>query len=78
MKTARIILYFFCHLSWPIAWHVARIFLTIIGAVALAAFILNSPWYARVIAVTFLGGAWYSFYMLEWYWRVRRTLGRES
>lgn len=69
---------FLRNLSWPIALHVARVFLTIIGAVALASFIFYSPWYARVIAVIFLGATWYSFYRLEWCWRARRTLGRES
>jgi hypothetical protein len=74
----RKILDFFRHLSWPIALHVARVFLTIIGAVALMSFLLYSPWYARVLAALFLAGAWYSFYRLEWHWRYRRTLGRES
>ena len=70
--------HFLRHLSWPIAARAAALICVVIGASAVLAFLLNAPWYARILAGFFLSGTWLALYEFEYCYRTRRTLGRQS
>jgi len=69
---------FLRNLSWPIAARAAATILLVIGAFAVASFLWNAPWYARIGAALFLAATWYALYQFEFCYRTRRTLGRQS
>lgn len=68
---------FFRALSWPIALHAAALIVLVVGLFAVGSFFAYSPWYAKIAGALFLGATWFTLYHLEFYYRTRRTLGRE-
>jgi len=75
MKTA---FQFIRTVSLPIAARAAATILLVIGAFAVASFLWNAPWYAKILCALFLAATWYLLYQFEFCYRTRRTLGRQS
>jgi hypothetical protein len=69
---------FFRDISWPIAWHAASNLLLCLGAIALFSYVATMHYYLIVPSLLFLVFGWFLLYKIEYGWRYRRTLGKES